>query len=114
MGAVDVSFLPEELRLHAIHTTSGEVMWPRQMASDVVQALAAEGRVVLGLDLRSDGSGTTPTGFDTEVPWSDASSVHRGGLSVETGRDDALAALQRPELAEMEGYDWVLVSWADS
>jgi hypothetical protein len=109
----DVSFLPEEYQLPAIHTSSGEVMWPRRMAPDVVQALAAKGRVVLGLDLRSDGTGTTPTGFSTEVPWSDTSRDLRNRISPEAARDHALAALQRPDLAEMEGYDWVLITWAD-
>ena len=109
---VDLSFLPEDHQLQAIRTSSGEVMWPRRMASDVVQVLAANGRVVLGLDLRSDGTGTIPTGFATEVPWSNASRVHGDRLSPEVARDEALSALQRPDLAEMDGYDWVLISWA--
>ena len=114
VAGVDLSFLPEELRSRAINTNSGrEVMWPLAVAAEVVETLAANGRLVLGLDLRSDGTGTTPTGYSTEVPWSDASRDLRNRITTEAARDHALAALQRPDLAEMEGYDWVLISWAD-
>lgn len=63
----DLSFLPEDFQRRAIRTPNGEVMWPREMASEVVAALAAGGKVVVGLDLRSDGRGTTPSGLSTEI-----------------------------------------------
>ena len=67
----DLSSLPVELQLQAIRTQSGEVMWPRTAAARAVEALAASGNLVLGLDLRSDGECRTPLGLATEVPWSD-------------------------------------------
>ena len=105
-----MSFLPEALRSEAIHTNSGrEVMWPLAVASEVVEAFAANGRLVLGLDLRSDGSGSTPQGLATEIPWSSSRAA-----SVDVAREEALTALRRPGIAEMPGYDWVLITWADA
>ena len=109
-----MSFLPEEYQRHAIPTGTCEVMWPRRMAPDVVRLLAATGRVVLGLDLRSDRAGATPSGFSTEVPWSSLRAAPGERVAPDVARDEALAALQRPELASMAGYDWVLITWADA
>lgn len=110
MVDIDVSFLPEGLRSEAIHTNRDrEVMWPQAIASEVVEALAANGRLVLGLDLRSDGSGSTPPGLATEIPWSSSRAA-----SVDVARDEALMSLRRTDIAEMPGYDWVLITWADA
>jgi hypothetical protein len=114
VSEADLSFLSDEHRREAIRTESGEVMWPRRTAADVLQDLAANGRVVLGLDLRSDGTGTTPPGLAIEVPWSDVGGNPGDRIAPETARDAALTALERPELAEMVGYDWVLITWADA
>lgn len=111
----DLSFLPDRLRDDAIRTPNGEVMWHRQIAAEVIQVLAANDRVILGLDLRSDGAGTTPAGLATEISWSSFSAERYSGPErAEAARDAALAALKRPELAEMAGYDWVLITWSDA
>ena len=87
-------------------------MWPRDEIERVINALADQGIVVLGLDLRSDGDGSTPPGLATEVPWSayrrDPSS---GVAEVEDARRQALQALRRPDLADPDEYRWVLVTW---
>jgi hypothetical protein len=56
----DLSFLPAEFRSSAIRTETGEVMWPLAVAAAVVNAIADAGRLILGLDLRSDGWGEYP------------------------------------------------------
>jgi hypothetical protein len=33
---------------------------------------------------------------------------------LEAAREDALVALKKPELNEMSGYEWVLITWADA
>jgi hypothetical protein len=109
----DLSGLSPELQATARFTNSGrEVMWPRDDAELVINALADQGKKVLGLDLRSDGEGTTPPGLATEVPWSDfrpdPSSVDG---EVEDARRQALEALHRPGLADFDEYPWVLVTW---
>jgi hypothetical protein len=108
-------FLAPSLRAAARYTNGGrEVMWPRGCAKDVVNAMADHGRVVLGLDLRSDGDGVTPPGLATEIPWS----AYQGDASaatdpVETARTQALTALDRSKLREFETYPWILITWAD-
>jgi hypothetical protein len=115
MSYADLSFLPDEYRRQVIRTKgSGEVMWPRHIAAEVVQALAANGRVVLGLDLRSDGTGTRPSGLATEIPWSTVGGKPGDRIAPETATDAALTALERPALAEMVGYDWIVITWADA
>jgi hypothetical protein len=110
---VDLSGLTEDLRVAARFTNSGkEVMWPRELVERVVNALADNEVVILGLDLRSDGDGYTPLSLATEVPWSayrpDPSS--RIG-EIEEARRQALDALRNPRLAELDEYRWVLISW---
>jgi hypothetical protein len=108
----DLSSLPVALQSEAIQIASGEVMWPRTVAARAVEALAAGGNVVLGLNLRSDGGGHTPPGLATEVPWSDFRPQGDAlGAQVEPAKDYALSALRRPDLAEFEGYHWVLITW---
>jgi len=104
----DLSFLPAELLSSAIRTETGEVMWPLAVAPAVVNAIADAGRLILGLDLRSDGGGDTATGLATEVPWSvfRPEAVGRDAR-VEAAREDALKALKRrrTDMGEMSGYD---------
>jgi hypothetical protein len=90
-------------------------MWPLSCADDVIGAIGEAGLVVLGLDLRSDGSGATPPGFASEILWS---LLHLGGSDstavAAVARDAALEALRRPQMREMSGYDWVLITWEDA
>jgi len=109
----DISGLSPELVATARFTRSGgEVMWPRGVVELVINALADQDEKVLGLDLRSDGNGRTPSGLATEVPWSsyqpDPSS---SAGDVEDARRQALEALGRPLLADFDEYRWVLVTW---
>jgi hypothetical protein len=109
----DLSVFGPELRSTARFTNGGkEVMWPREEIENVVNTLADQGMVVLGLDLRSDGAGATPSGLSTEVPWSAyrPDPASRAG-EVEDARQQALEALHRPGLVEMDEYRWVLVTW---
>jgi hypothetical protein len=110
---MDLSFLSDYLRDAARLTDAGkEVMWPRQCAEDVINALADNGIVVLGLALRSDGHSFAPAGLATEVPWSAYRADRPGGINhVEEARADALEALRRPVLAEFDDYAWMLVTW---
>ncbi len=113
----DLSFLPTEFRSSAIRTASREVMWPLAVAAPVVNAIADAGRLILGLDLRSDGGGITPSGLATEVPWSAfRPEVVGWDARVEAAREDALKALKRRRTdgGEMSGYDWVLITWASA
>lgn len=108
----DLSPLPVELQSQAIQTASGEVMWPRTSAAHAVEALANSGHLVLGLDLRSDGGGSTPPGLSTEVPWSDfRPDSNTLEAQIEPAKEYALEALRRPDLAELAGYGWVLITW---
>lgn len=113
MPARDLSALPDDLRAAAVITNGGqEVMWPRVFARAAVNALADDGVVVLGLDLRSDGEGFTPSGLSTEIPWSTFRAVDGEHDHVEAARSDALAALDRLRAeADLDAYRWVLVTW---
>jgi hypothetical protein len=87
-------------------------MWPRNFAAHAVEALANSGHLVLGLDLRSDGDGSTPPGLSTEVPWSDFRPDSNAlDVQIELAKERALDALRRPDLAKLAGYDWVLITW---
>lgn len=108
----DLSFLPAELQRSAqrVGAELMEVMWPIDAAEAVINALASEQMVVLGLDLRSDGS----PGLATELPWGDFT-LHTSDTAVEDGRRDAIDALRRPDIGELAsaGYRWVLITWDD-
>ena len=114
----ELTFLPDSLQNSAIWVASGhEVMWPFDDAEAAIEALAAARRVILGLDLRSDGRDVPHerlTGLATEVPWSSfdpSASI----TPVEDGRRAAIEAVQRPAIAELvaDGYSWVLITWDD-
>jgi hypothetical protein len=111
---LDISFLSQELRNSAIFTNNGrEVMWPRELVNQVINALADHGLVILGLDLRSDGVGHTPPGIATEVPWSAYAGDAPAKIDVQPARADALMALRRESIAEFSDYRWVLVTWCE-
>jgi hypothetical protein len=77
--------------------------------------ISAAGFVILGLDLRSDGGGTTPAGLSTEISWSSyRRNSERGTASIDAARQQATEALRRPDLTEFEGYQWVLVTWTSA
>lgn len=112
---VDLSFLRPDLQALAVHTGTGEVMWPRSYAQEVINEISAAGFVILGLDLRSDGGGTTPAGLSTEISWSSyRRNSERGTASIDAARQQATEALRRPDLTEFEGYQWVLVTWTSA
>jgi hypothetical protein len=98
--------LPDDVRRTAHVFDNGEVAWKSEDAAAAINALADEGRVVLGLDARR----LYPDGGVVEMPvsalrWQDA---EREDERVERGRREALAALPR---AVDEGTH-VLVTWA--
>jgi len=113
----DLSLLPSELLSSAIRTETGEVMWPLAVAPAVVNTIADAGRLILGLDLRSDGGGGTATGLATRLPWSSFRPEAVGrDARIEAAREDALKALKRrrTDMGEMSGYDWILITWANA
>lgn len=100
----DVASLPESVR-DAAQFSGSEVMWPIAIARDAIGALAELGHIVLGLDLRRYES----DGRFYEAAWS--AFAPTGSADISAGRDDALAALRRPNIEDMDGYDWVLITW---
>lgn len=113
----DLSLLPSDLLSSAIRTETGEVMWPLAVAPAVVNTIADAGRLILGLDLRSDGGGGTATGLATRLPWSSFRPEAVGrDARIEAAREDALKALKRrrTDMGEMSGYDWILITWANA
>ena len=113
----DLSLLPSELLSSAIRTETGEVMWPLAVAPAVVNTIADAGRLILGLDLRSDGGGGTATGLATRLPWSSFRPEAVGrDARIEAAREDALKALKRrrTDMGEISGYDWVIITWANA
>ena len=112
---LDLSFLRPDLQALAVHTGTGEVMWPRSYAQDAINEISAAGFIVLGLDLRSDGGGTTPTGLSTEIGWSSyRPNSERGTALIDDARQQATDALRRPDLTEFEDYQWVLITWTSA
>ena len=104
----DLSRLPDGVRASARVRENGEVEWPLAEVTGAIDALADDGRVILGLDLRS-----YPDGETVEVPWSSfepGDSI--GATAVEAGRSAAHAALARENFAELREYaEWVLITW---
>ena len=75
-------------------------MRPFDKAEAATEALAAARRVIVGLDLRSDGpraQGEAPTRLATELPFEPSNPAD----AVEDGRRTAIEALQRPTIAEL-------------
>jgi hypothetical protein len=105
--------LPADIQQAALQTRGArDFMWHIDKARDAINALADAGIVVLGTDLRSDGNGPSPMGFATEVAWSSfAFDPALPQNEIEQARTAALAALDRPLLADLPGYDWIRVAW---
>ena len=101
----DLAALPDSVRATAHLFHNGEVAWPNDHAEAAINALAAAGHEILGLDARA----LLPDGGVTEVPISAGAfrSLQRAGDQVEQARLDALAALP---FAKSEGTH-VLVTW---
>jgi hypothetical protein len=101
----DLAALPDSVRATAHVFRNGEVAWPNDHAEAAIDALAAAGHVVLGLDART----LYPDGGVMEVPISAGfqGPTGVGGDQAERARRDALAALP---LAKSEGTH-VLVTW---
>jgi hypothetical protein len=98
--------LADDVRASAIVLPNGEVMWARGDAPAALRAVAATGERILGLDLRSDGPGSTPRpGVATEIPWADC-----GSASSADALRLALAALESIGDEHPE-HRWVLVTW---
>jgi hypothetical protein len=116
---LDLTFLPISVQNAAVFIASGdEVMWPYDDAAAAIAALAAAGRVILGIDLRSDGHNVhleKASGLATEIPWS-SFDPSVSATPVEDGHRAALEALNRPGIAKWvaDGYSWVLVTWKDN
>jgi hypothetical protein len=83
-------------------------MWHRTHAEEAVEALASAGFAILGLDVRQ----YFDDGTFIEAPWS-AFEPHRDdpALDADRGRQAALNSLLRLEAADLDEYEWVLITW---
>jgi hypothetical protein len=109
MGSRDLSGLPAEVRESARVRGNGECEWRLSDAAAAINALAATGHVILGLDLRS-----YPDGQTFEAPWSSFEPAVTVDLdaNVEKARQEALDALARANSPEWLSYaEWILISW---
>jgi hypothetical protein len=109
MGSRDLSALPTDVRESAHVLDNGEVEWRPADARAAINALAATGHVVLGLDLRS-----YPDGPTFEVPWSIFKPVQTMDMdaNIEAGRQVALNALARDNFTEFADYaEWIRITW---
>jgi hypothetical protein len=109
MSAQDLSVLPADIRESAHVLANGEIEWRLADVPQAINALAAAGCVILGLDLRS-----YPDGKTMEVPWSSFEPVASMDIdaNVEAGRQAALDALARDNFAENAIYaECVRATW---
>jgi hypothetical protein len=100
-----LTVLPEEVRRHAHVFPNREVAWPNDHAEAAIEAVAAAGKIVVGLDART----LYENGTMMEVPisaWHDREGESRTA-AVERARREALDALP---LARNEGTH-VLIDW---
>ncbi|HEV3230506.1 MAG TPA: hypothetical protein VGY97_13600 [Solirubrobacteraceae bacterium] len=100
----DLDALPPDVRAAAHVFENGEVAWPNDYASAAIEALAARGKRVLGLDART----LYPDGRVMEIPisaWEEAPGSR--GEQVKQCRAEAIEALP---LAVSEGTH-VLITW---
>ena len=102
----DLSPLPEELRCAAGTFANGEVAWPLADAADILDALSAAGRIILGVDIRDfdvDGRFVEIARVDTQITGSSAA-------DREAARACAVAGLGRA--AEESWHEpWALITW---
>ena len=97
--------LPDDVRATARVFHNGEVAWPNDDAEVAINALAANGNVILGLDART----LYPDGGVMEVPVSawETHADESPDAAVERARQEALDALP---VAKLEGTH-VLITW---
>ena len=101
----DLSNLPPHVRAAAVVFANGEVAWRSDAAGAAIDALAADGLTILGLDART----LTPDGTIFEVPISALQSVEgeAADARVDRAREEAVAALP----LAIENGDLVLITW---
>jgi hypothetical protein len=101
----DLAALPDEVRAAAHVFGNGEVAWPNDVAATAIDALAANGMLILGLDART----LYPDGGvrETAVSAWEAEAGESPEAAVERARREALDALA---VAQAEGTH-VLVTW---
>jgi hypothetical protein len=102
----DLSPLPEELRRAARTFANGEVAWPLADAADVLDALAAAGHLILGVDIRD----FDDDGRFVEIAWTDTHTTGRSPADIEAARALAIAGVARAT-AETWHDPWALVTW---
>ncbi len=104
-----IAALPESVRVSARRFGPGhEYGWHRDEVAEAMSALADVGAVILGLDFRSDGTGVTPWGMATEA----LGGVDLGGPRTPgDGLRLAMDALGNTAGHNLDGYDWVLVTF---
>jgi hypothetical protein len=109
MHGDDLAGMPGRVRRAARDCGNGEIESPLPLAGAAVGALAAAGRVILGLDIWDYDAG----GRFVEVAWSafepgiSASLAH----AVESSRAAAMAALNRAFEHHSWNDPWVVVTW---
>ena len=87
----DLAALPDDVRAAAHVFHNGEVAWPNDDAEAAINALAANGKLILGLDART----LYPDGGVMEIPvtaWA-AHPEETTEAAVERARQEALDAL---------------------
>jgi hypothetical protein len=109
MNGDDLTRMPGQVRRAARDGGNGEIEWPLPLAGTAIGALAAAGRVILGLDMRDYES----EGRFVELAWS----VFEPGISVsppeavESSRAAAMAALDRAFEHHPWNDPWIVVTW---
>ena len=99
--------LPPDVQRAAKVNDNGEVEWPAASARAAIEALASAGAVILGLDLRD----YHEDGRFVEIAWTSFQPTGGSDDSQHSGAA-ALAALDRPEVAELGlAAASVLVTW---
>jgi hypothetical protein len=99
--------LPQDLRDVVRIDPNGEVAWPRADAPRAVEALAAAGCVVLGLDLRAYDEDKAIL----ELAWTSFDRSIDDANPAESSRAAAFAALRRADAEGFHDNEWVLVTW---
>jgi hypothetical protein len=101
----DLAALPDAIRVAAHIFRNGEVAWPNDSAEAAINALADNGKLILGLDART----LFPDGGVMEIPvsaWAERSG-ETAEEAIERARREALEALPT---ARSEGSH-VLITW---
>jgi len=104
-----MSRLPDDILNRARVQENGEVEWRLADAPQAINALAAAGHVILGLDLR-----TYPDGQTFEVPWStfDPDDARAAADNVDAGRKAALHKVALESVADYAEFaEWIRITW---